>query len=56
MDHLDINIDDIACSIGDEVRCTVQNMIEDALAEYDLTDEEAAYLCDEIWEQWKDWV
>ena len=52
----DINIDDIACSIGDEVRDLVFRMIEDALNDYDLDEDERGAISDSIWDEWEDWV
>lgn len=53
---MDIDIDDIACEIGDEVRCLVHTMIENALYDADLDEDEKAAIADSIWDQWKDWV
>ena len=54
---MNIDIDDVACAIGDEVRDLVFRMIEDALEEADIMDEdERQEIADEIMGQWKDWV
>ena len=51
-----MDVDDIACQIGDEVRGIVHSMIENYIADLDLDEDEAAELSDAIWCEWKDWV